>query len=224
MRKADRLLHWNYASADMQSSKGSQCALVASQPAMRGWFVELVDRDNDAPLEWMFEALYNVGQTAIPINMIILGCNLAASFSNPFSGNSTMSHNNNNNNNNNNNTSLDSRRKDPNQFSRTTIMAIVISKLLVVPLVGFSSVLFLKRYWWEHSLPKDIASSFYLLVSIVFLTPTANTVMVMVELHSGSVGGSGGEGAEAAAKETARSKRALPKVLHGNIDHPKRMN
>jgi len=130
MGKADRLLHWNYASVDIQSSKGSRCALKSTSHGRLVCRVGgLVDRDNDAPLEWMFEALYNVGQTAIPINMIILGSNLVASFSNPFSGNSTMSHNNIKN-----NTSLDRRRKDPNQFSSTTIMAIVISKLLVVPL------------------------------------------------------------------------------------------
>jgi len=152
--------HWSFVKRFLQPPVVGALLgmLVASRPAMRGWFVDVVDRDNDAPLEWMFEALYNVGQTAIPINMIILGCNLVASFSNPFSGSNNI----------NNNTSLDRRRKDPNQFSRTTIMAIVISKLLVVPLVGFLSVLFLKRYWWEHSLPKDIASSFYLVVLIVF--------------------------------------------------------
>jgi len=33
-----------------------------------------------APLEWLFDGLYAVGQAAVPINMIILGCNLSASY------------------------------------------------------------------------------------------------------------------------------------------------
>ena len=51
---------------------------VAVTPA-RGIFVDLVDRDSDAPLQWLFDGLYSVGLTAVPINMMILGCNLSAS-------------------------------------------------------------------------------------------------------------------------------------------------
>ena len=54
--------------------------VVASIPDLRGLFVDLIDRSDDAPLEWFFDGLYAVGQAAVPINMMILGCNLSASY------------------------------------------------------------------------------------------------------------------------------------------------
>ena len=54
--------------------------IVASIPELRGIFVDLIDRSDDAPLEWFFDGLYAVGQAAVPINMMILGCNLSASY------------------------------------------------------------------------------------------------------------------------------------------------
>lgn len=51
--------------------------LVACLPPLRGVLVDIKDRDNDAPLQWMFNGLYSMGQAAIPINMLILGCSLA---------------------------------------------------------------------------------------------------------------------------------------------------
>jgi predicted permease len=131
--------------------------LVASFPTLRGILVDIKDRDGDAPLQWMFDGLYEVGQAAVPINMMILGCNLSASYSASI--------------------------KKSGLFSNATTMAIVIGKMIVLPIIGFASVIFFREYCWE--LPADIAGSFYLVVMIVFLTPTANNVMVMVEL-SGS--------------------------------------
>uniref|UniRef100_A0A7S0QU83 Auxin efflux carrier component n=1 Tax=Pyramimonas obovata TaxID=1411642 RepID=A0A7S0QU83_9CHLO len=52
--------------------------LVLLVPGLRGLFVDVSDRDNDAPLEFLFNALHRVGQAAVPINMIILGANLHA--------------------------------------------------------------------------------------------------------------------------------------------------
>lgn len=50
---------------------------IACLPAVRGLLVDIKDRDNDAPLQWLFNGLYDVGQAAVPINMMILGCSLA---------------------------------------------------------------------------------------------------------------------------------------------------
>ncbi|CAJ1935322.1 unnamed protein product [Cylindrotheca closterium] len=131
--------------------------LVASFPALRGILVDLEDRTGDAPMEWFFDGLYEVGQAAVPLNMMILGSNLSGSSS------ATV-----------NKTEL---------FSGTTTVAIVIAKMIVMPIFGILSVMFFREYYW--TLPDDIAGSFYLVAMIVFLTPTANNVMVMVEL-SGS--------------------------------------
>lgn len=129
----------------------------ASFPVLRGALVDIEDRNGSAPLEWLFDGLYEVGQAAVPINMIILGCNLSGSYS------ATV--------------------KESEIFSGPTTIAIVIAKMIVMPILGILSVIFFREQYWK--LPQDIAGSFYLVAMIVFLTPTANNVMVMVEL-SGS--------------------------------------
>jgi formate hydrogenlyase subunit 3/multisubunit Na+/H+ antiporter MnhD subunit len=53
-----------------------------------------------------------------------------------------------------------------------------------LPIVGFVSTYLLRQSQMLH-IPDEIDGSFYLVLMIVFLTPTANNVMVMVEL-SGS--------------------------------------
>ena len=65
------------------------------------------------------------------------------------------------------------------------VVAIICSKMIIMPLVGFTTTMFLKKYFWN--IHPDIASSFYLVVMIVFITPTANNVMVMVELSGSNV-------------------------------------
>jgi predicted permease len=133
--------------------------LCAVTPA-RGIFVDLVDRDSDAPLQWLFDGLYAVGQTAVPINMMILGCNLSSSLkqTKTFGPESGM-------------------------LSTITMWGIVFGKMVLMPVVGILSGYVLKNYVWN--IPEDIDGAFYLVLMIVFLTPTANNVMVMVEL-SGS--------------------------------------
>ena len=65
------------------------------------------------------------------------------------------------------------------------VVAIIVSKMVILPCIGFATTLVLKRYVWE--IEADIAASFYLVVMIVFITPTANNVMVMVELSGSDV-------------------------------------
>lgn len=137
---------------------------VAMISPLRGVFVDIVDRRSHAPLQWLFDGLYSVGLTAVPINMIILGCNLSASQT--------------------------SREKIKDiggtadtLLPTTTMIGIVIGKMIVLPIIGITTSLILKKYFWH--IPNAIDGSFYLVLMIVFLTPTANNVMVMVEL-SGS--------------------------------------
>jgi len=129
--------------------------LVASTP-LRGIFVDLVNRSDKAPLEWFFDGIYSVGQAAIPLNMMILGMNLSAS-----------------------QLATDQSKL----LSMPTMIGIVIGKLIVMPIIGIASALIMKNFILD--IPEDINATFYLVSMIVFITPTANDVMVMVELSGG---------------------------------------
>lgn len=156
--------------------------IVAAIPKLRGIFVDIVDRDDDAPTQWFFDALYTVGQAAVPINMILLGSNLSQSFR----------------------TQLDDEDKKSVLLSKRTMASIVFGKLILMPLIGIGSVSLLTYFVWNlpestyirvvplipvsnvpfH--PLDVHASFCLVTMMSFLTPTANNVMVMVELSGGN--------------------------------------
>jgi predicted permease len=138
---------------------GAILGLIVAATPIRGLFVDLVKRQNGAPLGWFFGALYAVGQAAIPLNMMILGCNLSKSMMGSRSG-----------------------MLKPTVFSKKTVMAIVVGKLLIMPIIGVASVTVLQPI---QKIPESINASMYLVAMIVFITPTANNVMIMVEL-SGS--------------------------------------
>eukprot|EP00586_Coscinodiscus_wailesii_P005444 CAMPEP_0172486472 /NCGR_PEP_ID=MMETSP1066-20121228/15045_1 /TAXON_ID=671091 /ORGANISM="Coscinodiscus wailesii, Strain CCMP2513" /LENGTH=424 /DNA_ID=CAMNT_0013252443 /DNA_START=127 /DNA_END=1401 /DNA_ORIENTATION=- len=135
---------------------GAVLGLIIASTRLRGIFVDLIDRADKAALEWIFDGIYSVGQAAVPINMIILGCNLSAA---------------------------QMKKSSDKLLSMETMIAMVVGKMVVMPIIGISSVLILKKYFWN--IPDGIDASFYLVAMIVFITPTANNVMVMVEL-SGS--------------------------------------
>ena len=118
---------------------------IASFPALRGMFVDLDTRASDAPLQWLFDGIHAVGLAAVPINMTILGCNLSLTSQR--------------------NTGEDSIEK---AVSRRTIAAIVIGKMIVMPVIGILSALILKNYIW--SIPDDIDAPFYLVLMIVTIT------------------------------------------------------
>ena len=60
------------------------------------------------------------------------------------------------------------------------MIGIVVGKMIVLPLIGITSSRLLRSNVLDVA--SDIEAAFYLVVMIVFLTPTANNVMVMVEL------------------------------------------
>ena len=126
--------------------------------------MDIVDRDASAPLQWLFDGLYAVGQAAVPINMMILGSNLSASHQ--LQQKTASNH-----------------PRGSSLLTPETMTGIVIGKMLAMPFVGILTAYILKAYIWD--IPDDIDASFYLVLMIVFLTPTANNVIVMVEL-SGS--------------------------------------
>jgi len=136
--------------------------LIALFPSVRGIFVDIVNRDSSAPLQFFFDGLYNVGQAAVPINMMILGTNLSASL-------------------------LSITKKtdaSPSLLPFKTMLGIVFGKMVLMPTIGILSVMFFSTFVWD--IPHDIDSSLYLVMMIVFITPTANNVMVMVELGGGA--------------------------------------
>ena len=155
--------------------------LVAISPA-RGLLVDVVDRDNSAPLEWLFDGLYSVGLTAVPINMIILGCNLSNSYNKLRLGNSSSTGGSGAEVIVGNVGSLSKNDKEG-LLDLSTMIGIVVGKMIVMPIIGFFSAWFLDNFVLD--IPSDNDGAFYLALLIVFLTPTANNVMVMVEL-SGS--------------------------------------
>mmetsp|Transcript_16391 Transcript_16391/g.29823 ORF Transcript_16391/g.29823 Transcript_16391/m.29823 type:complete len:444 (-) Transcript_16391:67-1398(-) len=152
---------------------------IASIGPLRNIFVDTFDRDDDALLEWAFDAIYTVGQAAVPLNMIILGCNLSASHlkQNPKT-----------------NAGDDDCAEEvvgengDDLFSTKTTAAIITGKMIVMPIIGILSVLTLNASFLN--IPQDIDAPFYLVAMIVFITPTANNVMVMVELSGSGTNGS----------------------------------
>jgi len=147
---------------------GIVCAAISP---LRGIFVDLENRASSAPLQFLFDGLYSVGLTAVPINMMILGCNLSASMmavlrsaANTPSGEVKTG-------------------SDTHLLPWSTMIGIVVGKMIIMPFIGILLAWTLRTYIWN--IPDDIDGSFYLVLMIVFLTPTANNVMVMVEL-SGS--------------------------------------
>lgn len=131
---------------------GAIAGIVVATTPLRGIFVDLENRASAAPLQWFFDALYSVGLSAVPINMIILGCNLSASF---ISIRAQFYE------------SIDEKRSF---FPMPTMMGIVVGKMIILPLIGVASTLFLRRYVLD--MPDDIDGAFYLVLMIVFLTPT----------------------------------------------------
>jgi predicted permease len=134
---------------------GAISGLAVAATPLRGILVDIVDQSSHAPLQWFFDALYAVGQAAVPLNMMILGCNLSASYGAAFS--------------------------EKNEYmSNQTMFAIVVGKMLVMPLIGVLSAIVFDKFLWE--IPDSIDALFYLVSMIVFIIPTANNVMIMVEL------------------------------------------
>mmetsp|Transcript_34270 Transcript_34270/g.39410 ORF Transcript_34270/g.39410 Transcript_34270/m.39410 type:complete len:622 (-) Transcript_34270:269-2134(-) len=178
----------------------------ASFSQIRGLLVDITVRQGTAPFQWFFDGLYAVGQAAVPINMIILGCNLSASYmlEQPKVSTSTST-----------STGKDKKGKKKKTsskfFSNQASMYVVIGKMIVMPMVGVLSTFILRKtLYTSHELPSDIAGGLYLVLLIVFLCPTANNVMVMVELS-----GSGSK--EGMARIIAYQYAIAPLVLSGTV-------
>lgn len=132
---------------------GIFCAITP----LREIFIDIIDRSAHAPLQLLFGGLYSVRLDAVSINTMILGCNLSASqksmakiqdFNDPSTG----------------------------LLLLTTMVGVIIGKMVGMPVIGIVTGWILKNNVWD--IPDDIDGAFYLVLMIVFLTLTANNVMV----------------------------------------------
>lgn len=130
--------------------------LVTAIAPVRGLFVDVSGQGNPAVLGWLLDAIICAGSASVPISMAILGVNL----------------------------SLAARSDDHHFVSASTVTAVVLGKMVVLPLIGVASTLLLQQVW---EVPEEIYTSFYLVAAIEFVPPTATNVMVMVDLM-GSIG------------------------------------
>ena len=159
--------------------------LVSSSPFLRGLFVgstttnmsgeSLITLHHHAPFEWLLNAIATLGRAAIPINMTVLGVNLsiaALGFGNTSNSSTSGSSN-----------STTNPVPASKHVSFSTILAVVLGKLVVMPLLGFLSVSLL--LWTTTGNSHIPPGSALLVMMMVFLTPTSNTVMVMVDLADG---------------------------------------
>lgn len=141
---------------------------IASFPWLRGLMQNIWGDDvGSAPLKWMFDGIHSVGQAAVPINMTILGINLSSTFQKKKKSKKG-----------------DDDNEKSKLLSNQTMLAVVIGKMLVMPIIGIASTWILQRYYID--LPDEIDATCYLVMMIVFICPTANNVMVMVELSGSS--------------------------------------
>lgn len=180
---------------------GAITGIIIATTPLRGLFVNVQNPTLRTPLKWLFAGLYHVGLAAVPINMMILGCNLSMSFERFRS-----SVNDRKNTNTEANVIIATPSDDVHSlhFSKRTLGLVVVGKMAVLPMIGLMCCALMRAYVLH--IPADIAVSFYLVMTITFLTPTANNVMVMVEL-------SGSDARESLANSIALQYLAAPVVL-----------
>jgi predicted permease len=138
--------------------------LFASIPTLRGILVDIDDRNGTAPFQWFFDGLYEIGRSAVPINMMILGCNLSASY---MLGPPVVVVEDDN------ATTAIIEHSEKKFFSNKASLYVVIGKMIIMPIIGVLSTLLLQTV---YSVPEEIAGGLYLVLLIVFLCPTGTFI------------------------------------------------
>lgn len=152
---------------------------VTSTPPLRMLFVTppTVSDDNNnhhALFGWFFDALRPIGQGTIAIGMTVVGVNLSmATKGNILS--CCRTHNNVGKNNNIDDT-------NSNNVLYRMIGIVLVGKMILLPLIGTGSVLLLQHTAYFQNVPMEVSIPLYLVMITVFITPTANSVMVMQSL------------------------------------------
>jgi predicted permease len=90
--------------------------VVASIPVVRSLFVDTSGDDGSPPLGWLFQGVVSLGKAAVPVNMTVLGVNLASSLTSQVEK----------------------------SVQHSTCFAVLFGKLIVMPAIGISTVLMLR--------------------------------------------------------------------------------
>ena len=99
---------------------------------------------SDAPLQWFFDGLYKVGSLAVPDNVLILGCNLSASYKTYVRSKNSKK-------------TQHGVTKSMHQLSQQTMLGIVIGKMLVMPVIGIGTTYLLGQC--VLTIPDEIAGA-----------------------------------------------------------------
>lgn len=116
-------------------------------------FVDVGDRDDDAPLEWAFNALLQLGSAAVPVNMLLLGSTLMKA--------------------------VQQREALRQAISLRLAFCIAFARLLVMPATGLLTAMAIHA---SGLVAAGVSQTFYLVVMMVTCTPTANSIVLMTEL------------------------------------------
>jgi predicted permease len=139
---------------------------IAGMPRIRFLLVEESPGDQKAALAWLFRGVVSTGKSAVPVGMAVLGVNLSMAAHDSSAEP---------------NLSCSSSRVSPG-----TIIAVILSRMVLMPILGIGSVFLLSQVTGTNNATSTTnMASFYLVLMIVFITPTANSVLIMVELADG---------------------------------------
>lgn len=123
-------------------------------------------------LGWLLDALRSLGQAAIPINMAVLGINLSITLQQQQEQQHEEK-----------TTTTTTTTNESNTVSIFTILCVVVGKLVIMPIIGFTCLQLIRSLFGTHFLEPPVV----LVLLVVFVTPTANTVMLMVDLVDGAM-------------------------------------
>jgi len=121
-------------------------------PTLRALLIDLDDQTGDAPLQWVYRALYKLGDAAVPINVLILGASLASGASSAF--------------------------KD---LPWKVNFAIVGAKMIALPMIMFIVVSVLRQFLLT-SYSNRVRNTIWFVALTVSCTPTANNIQVLATL------------------------------------------
>jgi len=130
--------------------------VVTAMPPIRG-----IMALEGATLQWFLDGLGKVGRSTIPVSMALLGMHMSHSIR---AGSAS-----------------DSADTSPFEvFHWTTMVGTICGKLIVMPMIGFSSFLVLR-----HVFAIQIPQSMAVVLLLVWTPPTASNAVVMSDLAGG---------------------------------------
>jgi predicted permease len=170
--------------------------VVASCDPLRSLFVQTHSLSNHLEsatgrlpyLGWLFAAITTVGNASIPLNMAILGANLSIAQLSWKSRQILVQHENMNRQagtkdlENEGRINCSDQRDQPGFVDISTIVSVVLGKMILMPAVGIVTTYLLRTFFWSESSTPEIWYGLSLVHMIVFCMPTANNVMVMADL------------------------------------------